>query len=115
MNEPELRRDFEEFCKHMKIKWYFRNEFCEKFSEVSAFSLSSWNPPQVHPNLEAYLSQVETELFSTADESLRYSNLSKEEWIGMRSMADGRSIIIKRADKGSCIVAWDTGDYLRER
>ena len=79
------------------------------------FPLSSWNPPQVHPNLEAYLSQVETELFSTADESLKYSNLSKEEWIGMRSMADGRSIIIKRADKGSCIVAWDTGDYLRER
>ena len=61
-----------------------------------------------------YLSQVENELFSIADEPIRYSNLSKEEWIAMRSLADDRSIVIKKADKGSCIVVWDRNDYLRE-
>ena len=25
-----------------------------------------------------------------------------------------RSIVIKKADKGSCIVVWDRNDYLRE-
>ena len=115
VNEPELRRDFQEFCRRMRIKWHFRNEISEDFSEVPAFSpKSSWNPPQGHPNLEVYLSQVENELFSIADEPIRYSNLSKEEWIAMRSLADDRSIVIKKADKGSCIVVWDRNDCLRE-
>ena len=115
MDEPELKKDFEEFCRRMKTKWYFRNEISENFSEVPAFSTkSSWKPTQVHPNLEVYLSQVENELFSIVDEPIRYSNLSKEEWIAMRSLADDRSIVIKKADKGSCIVVWDRNDYLRE-
>ena len=29
-------------------------------------------------------------------------------------MADDRSIIIKKADKGSCIVIWGRNDYLKE-
>ena len=29
-------------------------------------------------------------------------------------MADDRSIIIKKADKGSCIVIWGKNDYLME-
>ena len=39
----------------MRIKWYFRNEISENFSEVPAISpMSSWKPPQGHPNLEVY-------------------------------------------------------------
>ena len=65
MNEPELRRDFEEFCRSIRIKWHFRNETPEGFSEVPAFShKSSWHPHQGHANLEVYLLQVENELFS---------------------------------------------------
>ena len=32
----------------------------------------------------------------------------------MRSLADDRSIVIKKANKGYCIVVWDRNDYLRE-
>ena len=42
-----------------------------------------------------HLSQDENKLFSIADEHIRYSNLSKEEWIAMRSLVDDRSIVIK--------------------
>ena len=41
-------------------------------------------------------------------------NLTKEEWLVMRSPAEDRSIIIKPADKGSCVVVWDRKDYLPE-
>ena len=34
-------------------------------------------------------------------------NLSKEEWLAMRSLAEDQNIIIKPADKGSCVVVWD--------
>ena len=32
----------------------------------------------------------------------------------MRSLADDRSIVIKRADEGSDVVVWDRDDYLKE-
>ena len=34
----------------------------------------------------------------------------KEEWTSMRSLADARSII-KKADKGPCVVVWDKWLY----
>ena len=115
VNEPELRQDFENFCRRMRIKWHFRNEPSDNFSERPAFSpKSSWKPPLGHPNLEVFLSQVENELFEITKEPTRYSNLSQEEWRAIRTLADDRSIVIKKADKGSCIVVWDRADYLRE-
>ena len=115
VNEPELRQDFESFCRRMRIKWHFRNESSYNFSERAAFSpKSSWKPPLGHPNLEVFLSQVENELFEITKEPTRYSKLSQEEWRAIRTLADDRSIVIKKADKGSCIVVWDRADYLRE-
>ena len=32
----------------------------------------------------------------------------------MRALANDRSIVIKNADKGSCVVAWDRNDYIAE-
>ena len=38
VNEPELRQDFENFCRRMRIKGHFRNEPSDNFSERPAFS-----------------------------------------------------------------------------
>ena len=43
-----------------------------------------------------------------------YFKLSKDEWQAIRSLAEDRSIVIKKADKGSCVVIWDRLDYLSE-
>ena len=32
----------------------------------------------------------------------------------MRSLVDDKKIVIKKADKGSCVVVWDRDDYLLE-
>ena len=59
LNEPELRSDFNKFCRRMRLKWHFRDE-SENFSEVPVFnSKSRWKLPQVHPRLAVFLSQVE--------------------------------------------------------
>ena len=64
INEPELRKDFEKFCRCMRTKWNFRNEPSQDFGVVPAFTRkSSWKPPLGNPNLEVFLSQVESELF----------------------------------------------------
>ena len=99
----------------MQIKWNFRNEPSQNFSNVPVFSQkSSWKPPVGHPNLEVFLSQIESELFKETSDCLHYSNLSQEEWQVVRSLADNRSIVIKKADKGSCVVVWDRFDYVKE-
>ena len=98
----------------MRTKWNFRNEPSQGFSVAPGFThKSSWKPPLGHPNLEVFLSQVESELFKETQDSLGYSNLSQGEWRAVRSLADDRSIVIKKADKGSCVVVWDRWDYVK--
>ena len=41
-------------------------------------------------------------------------NLSKEESLAMRGLAEDRNIIIKPADKGSCVVVLDREGYIAE-
>ena len=92
INEPELRRDFEEFCWRMRLKWHFCNEPTPYFLKKPVFApKSTWKPPKGHPNLEVFLSQIEKELFEWVGTSLGYSNFSKEEWQAMRALANDRS------------------------
>ena len=105
INEPELEHDFEEFCRKMRLKWHFRNETTPGFSTTPAFNhKSTWKPPTGSPSLELFLSQVEKDLFEIIKTTLGYSNFSKEEWQSLRSLADDRNIVIKKADKVSYVV-----------
>ena len=53
-------------------------------------------------------------ILELVETSLGYSNISKEEWQAMRALANDRSIVIKKADKGSCVIVWDRIDYIAE-
>ena len=63
---------------------------------------------------KAFLNQVESDLFKVIEKPLGYSNLWKEESNAIRSLADDKSIVIKKADKGSCAVIWDRKNYVKE-
>jgi len=116
INEHKLRNDFNEFCRRIRCKWYFRGaEVTENFSEIPSFrTKSTWNPPKGSASLEVFLGRVEDELFSIQPRQSRNLNLTKEEWLAVKSLKEDRSIIIKPADKGSCVVVWDKQDYIRE-
>ena len=45
------------------------------------------------------LNQVEHELFEITKKVVRYSSTSEEEWRAISSLADDRSIVIKKAGK----------------
>ena len=95
VNDPELRQDL--FSRKMRRKWYFRNEATEDFSETPSFRCKLfWKSPQGNASLEFFLSQIERELFDIPKKRLGYSNFSKEEWECMRSLANDRSIVIKK-------------------
>ena len=85
------------------------------FSESPGFRpKSAWKPSLGHSNFEAFLSQLEKEVFTVSQKPLRYLNLSKEEWQTVRSLSTDRNIVIKKADKGSGVVIWDCLDYIME-
>ena len=63
INEPELKQDFKDFCRSMRLKWYFWDER-QEFSETPAFSTkSSQNPPRGHPRLKLFLVRLNTNSF----------------------------------------------------
>ena len=85
------------------------------FSESPGFRpKSAWKPPLGHSIFEAFLSQLEKDIFTVSQKLLRYLNLSKEEWQTVRSLTTDRNIVIKKADKGSGVVIWDRLDYIME-
>ena len=89
INELELRKDFSEFCRRKRNKWYFRNERTSLFSEVPRFKIkSSWRSPYGHPALEIFLSKVEKDLFNICKKQRTYSNFNSKEWKLMRSLVD---------------------------
>ena len=99
----------------MHLKWYFRSEPPFKFSERPPFTpKSSWKPPKGHTSLEVFFSEIEKEIFAIPDSRLGYSNLSREEWQALRSIADDRNIVTKKAGKGSSVVVWDRYDYIAQ-
>ena len=45
INQADLKRDFEEFGRNLRCKWYLGNEITDDFSEIPACrSISSWKP-----------------------------------------------------------------------
>ena len=48
------------------------------------------------------------------NKSLKFSNLSKEEWIAHQNLKARNDIVIKPADKGGAVVVWRTDLYKQE-
>ena len=40
--------------------------------------------------------------------------MTKEEWDALKGLAEDRSIVIKKANKGSCVVVWCRDDHIKE-
>ena len=109
INSEDLRRNFGEFNRKMRCKWYFRDEPLPNFSDVFR-PKSNWKPPPGHPYVKLFLSKLESELFFFLPSKPKAFKCTKEQCLARRSLAEDWSIIIKRADKGSCVVAWDRED-----
>ena len=113
LNEPELRKDFEELSHSMRCNCNFRNEPTNNCSVIPAFK-SRWKPPKGHAGLEVLLSRVEKELSYDEMNDSTQRNLSGEERKALKNLADDGSIVIKGADKGFTVALWDRDDYLQE-
>ena len=86
----------------MRIKWNFRNEPSEDFSDKPVFCLKfSWKPPPGYPGLQLLLSQIEKDVFENLvkDSTPINSNMTKVEQDVLRGLADDRTIVVKKWTK----------------
>ena len=114
-NKADSRRDFNEFSRKMRCKWYCTDQPSNDFSEMPTFrARSTQKPPAGDPCVKLFLSKMGPELFFFLPGKPQSYNLTKEEWQALKNVKKDRYIIIKPADKGSCVVAWDREDYLAE-
>ena len=72
------------------------------------------NKNPIQPASKMFLCQIEVNVFLLLPGNTTRYNLTMEEWLGMRRLAEYRNIVIKTADKYSYVVVWDRVDYLLE-
>ena len=98
INESELKKDFEEFSRRLRIRWNFKDHPSEDFSDKLAFCpKSNWKPSPGHPGMVLFLSQFEKEIFNgLLNDSISVpSNMSKEEWEALSGLADEQEYCYK--------------------
>jgi hypothetical protein len=72
---------------------------------------SRWRPPNSNPNISRFVRELNIKLLDTRKSKLKY-NINKKEQIALLNLKNNNSIIIKKADKGGCIVVMDRYDYI---
>ena len=98
--------------RHVTLAYYIYKP-TRQFNEIPwCKTKSSWRPPNGHPALEIFLCKVEKDLFDICKKQQTYSNFNSEEWKGICSLADDQNLVIKEADKESCVVVCDWNDYI---
>ena len=85
----------------------------EKYKPPPFKPKSTWAPPQADPATELYLSSLPLKL-SSLEKGPCLQNLSRAEWRALSSLRKDSSLVIKKADKGSCLVVEDTREYIAD-
>ena len=111
-DKAALKQDLERFGRKLRLAWHFRDDQRE-FVFNPFKKKSNFKPKDQDAAIEMYLSSLEKHIFDL-DTKIKYHNITKEERRAIDSLRNDPSIIIKEADKGSCVVVWDREDYLKE-
>ena len=93
-----LNKDLESLARNLRIAHRFRK--------------LQWMPPKAsNPKLEDY---IEATMAEEPELRTPKPNLSKKEARILQELGMNRDIVIKKADKGSCIVVQDRRSYVSE-
>ena len=94
--------------------WHFQKDERTIHCSKKFRPKSIYNPKNKDVILETYLSSLEEKLLDIDIPKGKFNNLSKVERDAMYSLKIDNTIVIKGADKGSGVIAWDREDYLKE-
>ncbi len=82
----------------------------KKFIEKSTFDPLMYN----QGTFDVFQKAVRHEITQQPIKTPRYKNTNKQELQALKQLANNPNIVIRKADKGSCVVVQDTKQYLEE-
>ena len=113
INKAKLKIELEAYGRMLRLKWHFRND--EKEFDRNKFKpKSTFNPRNKNAAIEIYLSSLEEKLLNIEIPQNKYNNLTREERSALYNLKNNENIVIKSADKGFAVEAWDRDDYIKE-
>jgi hypothetical protein len=105
---------FIDFHRRLELHQFFADQDIPNSAPDKFTPRSTWRPPIPNKTLEAYKAAVRNDLLQCNPQKSFMSNITKEQYMGLRSLTNNPDIVIKKADKGSAVVVMNTVDYLRE-
>ena len=115
-NKPHnYSQALQNLARSYRLQHYVANKSKQWIKYISPYpfkSKSNWNPPKASPEVEAYLNQLPVK-FASIQPMQFHPNMTHSERNAIAGLKNNKLIVIKKADKGSCIVVEDTVEYER--
>lgn len=116
-NTYEIEKDFNDFARRMRLKQFFFNKNKDQTDETSEderrfHPKSHFVPPQGDAALESFLTAVRGDMMQQKQPNYKKDNLTPPERQSLLKLRNNNDIVIKPADKGSCVVVQDKTDYI---
>ena len=120
--EFNFKEDTKKFIRRVNLNAHFhdKEESSDQLQRDEFESLnpkkSNWTPPNGQfTSVDLFVKKCPVDIQKLdCDKSLKFSNLSKEEWTAHQNFKTRDAIVIKPADKGGAVVVWRTDLYKQE-
>ena len=121
-DEFTVKEDTEKFLRRVKLKAHFHDKEQpsdepqrDEFESLKP-KKSNWTPPDGQfTSVDLFVKKCRVDIQKlNFNKSLKFSNLSKEEWTAHQNLKTRDDIVIKPADKGGAVVVWRTDLYKQE-
>ena len=109
--ENQNKKGIDEFCRKLRLTEFFHNETTENNDLVHP--QSSWTPERDrNKDLDIAIDYIQTVTkVNKCKRNGKKANISDMNKKGLRNLTSNKNIIIKEADKGSCVVIMNTNFY----
>ena len=115
LNVVELKQDFKDFARKMRLKEFFSKQEPEPYIPVPFKPKGTFNPQPQCKFLETYLASVENTIFTESNQGRDFHrNLTSAQANALKELRTNPRIIIRDADKGSGVVVMDRDRYIAE-
>lgn len=113
-SEPELDTGVRKLGRTLRLDHFFGNEEDTPLPPPDPFRIPSlWQPPPATASIESYLAAFPSKLEAMSRKDHR-PNITRAEGQAIGQLFSDRSLVIKKADKGSCVVVEDRASYIAD-
>ena len=121
----EIKTEVDNLIRRMRLKLHFADipdsniglTEHQQHIERTFHNKSSWTPaPNANVFLESYVQAIKQDLFDIQIKNIpaRNINLTPEQYDAITALKNNKSIVIKKADKGSATVVMNRNDNIKE-